>query len=108
MPFSQASVSDLRIVADGLHTEHGVFADDDRLAMKFLALFQEGRKSRELKPLHDNPFHVASAVLGTSVFYVAALATLVPHARFEPLDPEQVAALQGNAGCHGNLLTAAA
>lgn len=82
----------LRIVADGLHTEHGVFADDDRLAMKFLALFQEGRKSGELKPLHDNPFHVASAVLGTSVFYVAALATLVPHARFEPLDPEQVAA----------------
>jgi len=82
----------LRIVADGLHTEHGVFADDDRLAMKFLALFQEGRKSGEFKPLHDNPFHVASAVLGTSVFYVAALAALVPHARFEPLDPEQVAA----------------
>ena len=82
----------LRIVADGLHTEHGVFADDDRLAMKFLALFQQGRKRGELKPLHDNPFHVASAVLGTSVFYVAAIATLVPQARFEPLDPEQVAA----------------
>jgi len=82
----------LRIVADGMHTEHGVFADDYRLAMKFLALFQQGRKSGEIKPLHDNPFHVASAVLGTSVFYVAALTTLVPHARFEPLDPEQVAA----------------
>lgn len=83
----------LRLVADGTApATHGVFLDDNKLAMQFLALFQQGCRNGDLKPLHDNPFHAASAVVGTTVFFVAALAALVPQGRFEPLGPGQVAA----------------
>jgi len=60
--------------------------------MQFWSLFQKGRRNGELKPLHNDPFHAASAVIGTTVFYVSALAALVPHGRFRPLDPKQIAA----------------
>jgi TetR/AcrR family transcriptional regulator len=56
-------------------------------------LFEEARARGECKPLHDDPFHVASVVIGATVFYVAALAPLAPSASFKPvLTPEQVAA----------------
>ena len=81
----------LRFVADGVEnpTQRILFAHDD-VIQKYWTLFVEGRKCGELKPLHDDPFHAASAVIGTTVFYVAALSTLLP-GQFEPLAPEQVA-----------------
>jgi TetR/AcrR family transcriptional regulator len=83
----------LRIVADGTEQPaHSVLSDNNQIGMKFWALFQQGRRSGELKPLHDDPFHAASAVIGTTVFYAAALSALVPRGPFDPLDPEQVAA----------------
>jgi len=81
----------MRFVADGA-PEHGTFADDNQTAMKFWLLFEQGRETGELKPLHDNPYHVASAVIGTTIFFVAALAALLPDRGFEPLDPKEVAA----------------
>ena len=85
----------LRIVADGadqpVRPALRTFADN-RITLKAWALFAEGRKSGEFKPIHDDPFHAASALIGTTIFYVAALAPLVPHGLFNPLDPKQVAA----------------
>lgn len=88
----------LRLVADNPEQlAHGVFHDDDRIAVKFWALFEEGRRTGELEPIHEDPFHAASAIVGTTVFYVAALSALLPHGRFEPLDPGQVAAHKSEA-----------
>lgn len=82
----------MRFVAEGIEQPTRlIFAQNDQLPMKFFGLFQEGRASGELQPLHDDPFHAASAVIGTTVFYVAAVTALVPSSHFEPLDPEQVA-----------------
>ncbi len=83
----------LRFVADGTEQpSQVVFINNQQLPVKFWALVQKGRKSGELKPLHDDPFHAASAVVGTSVFYVSALAALLPKGSFKPLDPKQIAA----------------
>jgi TetR/AcrR family transcriptional regulator len=82
----------LRFVADGVEPLQRIFFDQDHIPEKFLALFEEGRRSGELKPLHDDPFHSASAAIGTTVFYVGALSTLLPQGHFQPLDPDQVAA----------------
>lgn len=82
----------LRFVADGSEQpSQAIFSDNNRLPMNFWALFEEGRKSGELKPVNEDPFHTASAIIGTTVFYVGALSALVPHGRFQPLEPQQVA-----------------
>jgi TetR/AcrR family transcriptional regulator len=83
----------LRFVADGIdQPAQRVFRNNEDVPLKFWELFDEGRKSGEFKPLHDDPFHAASAIIGTTVFYVGALCALVPHGQFEPLAPEQIAA----------------
>lgn len=83
----------LRFVADGIQQPwQRIFFDNEQIPAKFFSLFEEGRRSGELKPLHDDPFHSASAIIGTTVFYVGALSALLPDRQFEPLDPEQVAA----------------
>lgn len=83
----------LRFVADGIdQPAQRVFHNNEEVPLKFWELFDEGRKSGQLKPLHDDPFHAASAIIGTTVFYVGALSALVPHGQFEPLAPEQIAA----------------
>ncbi|HKY91256.1 MAG TPA: TetR/AcrR family transcriptional regulator [Nevskiaceae bacterium] len=80
----------LRLVADGAEQlSQGVFADNDQIALRFFSLFEQGRRSGELKPRHEDPIHTASAIIGTSVFYVAAFAMLVPHGRSQPLDAKQ-------------------
>src|SRR5262249_45780597 len=55
-------------------------------------LFEQGTKNGDLEPAVDDAFHAASTVIGGTVFYVAALAPLIPSATFKPLSPEQVAA----------------
>jgi AcrR family transcriptional regulator len=83
----------LRLVADNTGTlSHGVFSDNNRIAERFWALFEQGRQTGELKPLHDDVFHLTSAVVGTAVFYVAALSVLLPQGGFKPLAPEHAAA----------------
>jgi TetR/AcrR family transcriptional regulator len=83
----------LRFVADGTDVlTHGVLSDNNQIAARFWALYEQGRQSGELKPLHDDAFHTASAVIGTTLFYVAALSSLVPQGGFQPLEPEQAAA----------------
>jgi hypothetical protein len=56
------------------------------------ALFAEAHRTGELQPLHDDPFHLASALIGATVFYVSALAPLLPPGDFDPLAPAQAAA----------------
>jgi hypothetical protein len=83
----------LRYVADAEERPaQGIYSSSERLLRTYWALFEEGRASRELKPLNDNPFHAASAVIGTTVFYVSALASLIPVGDFKPLAARQVAA----------------
>ncbi|MEE2732067.1 MAG: TetR/AcrR family transcriptional regulator [Pseudomonadota bacterium] len=80
----------LRFVADGTdQPTQKVFVSDQLVPAKYFQLFHEGRENGELSPLHDDPIHVASTILGTTVFYVAALSALLPN-QFEPLEPEQV------------------
>jgi TetR/AcrR family transcriptional regulator len=72
--------------------EAPLFPAAERLLRLGWRLFAEGRRSGELRPLHDDPFHAASALLGATVFYVSALASLLPAADFDPLAPAEVAA----------------
>ena len=53
-------------------------------------LFEQGRKTGELKPIHDHPYHAASAIIGSTIFYASALAPLVPSHDFDPLSAKQV------------------
>lgn len=81
----------MRFVADGIdQPAMRIFIGNEQIPAKFFQLFREGRLRGEIKPLHDDPLHAASAILGTTVFYVSALTALLPN-HFEPLDPEQVA-----------------
>lgn len=75
--------------------EHGkqpMFPGVEHLVGLAWSLFEQGSKSGELEPAVDDAFHAASTVIGATVFYVAALAPLLPSASFKPLSPEQVAA----------------
>ncbi len=55
-------------------------------------LFEEGVRTGVLRPVRTDPFHVISAVVGSTVFYVAALGLLLPSMRFDPLEPVELAA----------------
>lgn len=82
----------MRFVADGIEQPtQRIFTLNDDIPFKFFALFEEGRASGEIKPLYDDPLHAASAILGTTVFYAAAMSALIPNKQFEPLDPDHVA-----------------
>jgi TetR/AcrR family transcriptional regulator len=72
--------------------EAPLFPAAERLLRLAWELFAEGRRTGELRPLHDDPFHAASALLGATVFYVSALPSLLPAADFDPLAPAEVAA----------------
>jgi TetR/AcrR family transcriptional regulator len=75
--------------------EHGaqaMFPAVEHLVELAWTTFEQGSKSGELTPVHDDPFHAASTVIGATVFYVTALAPLIPSAAFKPLAPEQIAA----------------
>jgi AcrR family transcriptional regulator len=83
----------LRYVADAKEQPpQDLLSTDNQTLLNFWSLFQKGRKSGELRPVHDDPFHAASAIIGTTVFYVAGLSALIPQGKFEPLDPRQIAA----------------
>lgn len=82
----------LRHVADAEeHPMQSLYSDSDRFIATAWALFRQGIASGVLKPLHDDPFHVASAIIGTTVFYVTALSALIPASTYDPLEPHQIA-----------------
>jgi TetR/AcrR family transcriptional regulator len=74
------------------HPAQPLFPAAERLLRVAFSLFEQGRASGELQPVHDDPFHTASALIGATVFYVSAFAALLPPGDFDPLAPEQVAA----------------
>src|SRR5207344_2575499 len=45
------------------HAAQGIFPGAEQLLRTGWALFEQGRASGELQPVHDDPFHAASAVL---------------------------------------------
>jgi len=69
-----------------------IYSSSERLFRTYWDLVEQGRASGELKPMHDNPLHATSAVIGHTVFYISAMATLLPSEDFKSLAPEQVAA----------------
>jgi TetR/AcrR family transcriptional regulator len=69
-----------------------LFPAAERLLRMAWSLFDEGRRTGEIQPLHDDPFHAASALLGATVFYVSALGALLPSADFDPRAPANAAA----------------
>jgi TetR/AcrR family transcriptional regulator len=79
------------------HATQGLFPGTERLLRMAWASFEQGRASGEFQPVHDDPFHAASAVLGATVFYVAGFAALLPSADFSPLATEQVETHRRNA-----------
>jgi TetR/AcrR family transcriptional regulator len=62
----------------------------------FLALlaatFEEGARSGAFRPGHPEPLQFASAVAGATLFYVAALPTVVGELPYDPLSREALAA----------------
>lgn len=73
------------------HGEHGIFPNADHFMAIAWKLFEEARASGEFKPVHEDPFHAASAVIGATVFYVAALGPLVPGSDMGVPTPEKAA-----------------
>ena len=74
------------------HPTQPLFPAVERLLRTAWSLFEQGRASGELQPIHEDPFHTASALIGATVFYVSAFGALLPAGDFDPLAPEQVAA----------------
>ena len=62
----------------------------------FVALVDRFREQVRNDPLAQaspiDPVHLASAIVGTTVFFVAAMPTLVPEPGFDPLRADQLAA----------------
>ena len=56
------------------------------------SLYEQARATGEFKPVSDDPYQVASAVVGATVFYVTALAPLVPGSQQGALTAERAAA----------------
>ena len=74
------------------HATQGMFPGTDHFVRLAWSLFEQGKRNGDFKPALDDPFHAASTVIGATVFYVTALAQLIPSASFKPLAPEQIAA----------------
>ena len=58
------------------------------------ALYAEGERTGELRPICDDPTHLVSAVGGTIIFYIAALPSFVPDLPASRLDEADVQALE--------------
>jgi len=55
-------------------------------------IFAEGERSGAFRPLRSDPLHFLSAVVGSTLFYVAALPTFVGDLPYELLSTEQLEA----------------
>lgn len=83
----------MRYVADaGEHQELSLHPESHQLIQTAWVLFKQGCDSGELKPMHEHPFHTASVVIGSTVFYTSAITKLIPSGNFDPLSAEHIAA----------------
>jgi TetR/AcrR family transcriptional regulator len=83
----------LRHIADSeQHPNRSVYSASDAFLRLAFALFEHGKRTGELNPIHDHPYHAASAIIGSTIFYASALAQIVPAGDFDPLSAAQVAA----------------
>ncbi len=53
-------------------------------------LFEEGERTGVFRPARSDPFHFVSTIMGSTLFYVAALPTLVRQLPYDPLSTEQL------------------
>ncbi len=53
------------------------------------AVLEEGRESGSFQPI--DALHLASAVGGTTVFFVSVMPAIAPRGSFDPLSPDQLA-----------------
>jgi len=74
------------------HGAQGIFPSASHFMSVGASLFEQARTSGEFKPVYEDPFQVASAVIGATVFYVTALAPLVPGTEQSALTEERGAA----------------
>ncbi len=64
-----------------------------RPAMDYLRAFLEkGQRTGELRPITTGPEHFASMVIGSTIFFVGALPSLLPSLPYDPLSREQLEA----------------
>jgi len=81
----------LRFVADiDEQPVKSIYSANERITRSYWELFEKGRASGELKPRHDDPFHIASALVGHTVFYLSALSTLIPYDEFNAYTAEHL------------------
>jgi TetR/AcrR family transcriptional regulator len=80
----------LRNAADAQPHTSSAPPDGNRMLTLGRGLLEEGRRNGELKPIHDDFFHVWSSIVGSTVFFVAAMPSLMPDEEFDPLDPIQI------------------
>jgi TetR/AcrR family transcriptional regulator len=80
------------IVDNEQHPNRRIYPASDAFLRLAFALFEKGRQTGELNPIHDHPYHATSAVVGSTIFYASALAPLVPAGDFNPMSSDQIAA----------------
>jgi len=78
------------VMREGAAASPGLVDDFAPIAAPLLAMldeiYEEGRRTRVFRDDPVEPLHVASAVVGTSVFFIAAIPNLLPQAGFDPLE----------------------
>jgi len=83
-------------IRESVHPDPQTREDIQRQTQPFLELidltFEEGERSGAFRPQRSDPLHLVSTVVGATLFYVAALPTLVGELPFDPLSDEQLAA----------------
>lgn len=80
------------IVDNEQHPNRRIYPASDAFLRLAFEMFDRGRQTGELDPIHDHPYHATSAIVGSTIFYTSALAPLVPSGDFNPLSPQQIAA----------------
>jgi len=80
----------LREVAGASASSEPRFAPQGRHILELTeAVLEEGRKSGIFHPV--DALHLASAVGGTTVFFVSVMPTIAPRGSFDPLSPDELA-----------------
>ncbi len=81
----------LREVADAPSAGPSLLAEVKPIADLVKRFHDETRDDPLARRKPVDPVHLASAVVGTTVFFVAAMPRLVPSGAFDPLDPDTLA-----------------
>jgi len=81
---------------ESLQTDPAIRLEIQRRAEPFFALldavFREGERTGAFRPMRSDPFHFVSAIVGSTLFYVAALPSLVAELPYDPLSTDQLEA----------------